>query len=100
MTIKPMPRLEKILGNVFIVILFPFLLLLVLWFGVIHGLITAKRWVLGPRKEWSRWFAWYPVRLGNWAAPLVWLEWVERRSYSPWYETSYRPTEPAQREGE
>lgn len=32
-----------------------------------------------PKYEWHRWFAWHPVRLGQWRdGELVWLETVER----------------------
>ena len=29
-----------------------------------------------PFKVWRRWFAWYPIEVGD---TLVWWEWVERR---------------------
>lgn len=35
----------------------------------------AKRLAESKRK-WSKWFAWYPVRIGD---ELVWLETVQRR---------------------
>lgn len=46
--------------------------------------------------QWRPWFAWRPIRLGPWkerkGGDLVWLEWVERRSYyiSHWTYTEYR----------
>jgi hypothetical protein len=30
-----------------------------------------------PRKEWRKWFAWYPVDVGD---EVVWLEWLERKT--------------------
>ena len=31
------------------------------------------RWSIN---RWKRWFAWYPVRVGD---DIVWLEWIERK---------------------
>jgi hypothetical protein len=36
------------------------------------------------REEWHRWFAWYPVRIGN---QRVWLETVERKGR--WWSALY-----------
>jgi hypothetical protein len=36
--------------------------------------IGMKRWL--ARQQWHRWFAWYPVRIGE---DTVWLETVEKR---------------------
>ncbi|KAA3527063.1 hypothetical protein GOZ96_04820 [Agrobacterium vitis] len=41
-----------------------------------------KRKLIGPRAEWSPWFAWHPVRSDSGFGHAVWLEWVERRV---WY---------------
>jgi hypothetical protein len=32
--------------------------------------------------QWHRWYAWFPVRVGE---QRVWLEWIERKLY-PVYE--------------
>lgn len=34
------------------------------------------RWKIQDMKEWHRWFAWYPVKVGD---TLYWLEYMERR---------------------
>ena len=62
------------MGAVFLVAFSP--LLLILW------LEAEKRKLIGPRDEWSTWFAWYPVRSDRGFGQSVWLEWVERRV---WY---------------
>lgn len=48
-----------------------------------------------PRKEWHRWFAWYPVRIApgdGSSGPVVWLEYVEtrRETNSGFYEIAVR----------
>ncbi|MCD4661794.1 hypothetical protein [Agrobacterium sp.] len=55
-------------------------------FGPLFALLwleKQKRKLLGPREEWSAWFAWYPVRSDRGFGNAVWLEWVERRV---WYD--------------
>lgn len=41
------------------------------------------RRLFGPTAEWSRWYAWRPVRVNDWFDPCegqwIWLEAVERR---------------------
>ncbi|NTF35547.1 hypothetical protein [Agrobacterium rubi] len=51
-------------------------LIAILW------LEQQKRKMIGPRAEWSPWFAWHPVRSDRGFGNTVWLEWVERRV---WY---------------
>lgn len=52
-----------------------------------------KRKLIGPRAEWSTWFAWYPVRSDRGFGNAVWLEWVERRV---WYgQVEHRTIEEA-----
>lgn len=59
----------------------------------IFGLVWLKRRVIGPGKEWKRWFAWYPARLlhihGH-TSELRWLEIVERRSFGIMQDTQFR----------
>lgn len=46
---------------------------------------------------WQRWFAWYPVRLGEWPrpkGPLVWLRSIERRNV--WFVNMWREYRMAQ----
>lgn len=90
MIIKPMPRLEKALEIFLLITISPPLFLWGVVMLSILGVWGLKRKLLGPHTTWSRWFAWYPVRLGNWREPLVWLEWVERRAPSLWAEIDYR----------
>lgn len=90
MIIKPMPRLEKVNEIFLLIVISPLLLLSGAIMACILGVWALKRKLLGPRTGWSRWFAWYPVRLGNWHGPLVWLEWVERRAPNLWAEIDYR----------
>jgi hypothetical protein len=52
------------------------------------SIVWLKRQVLGPRKDWSPWFAWYPVDCG-WDDKR-WLETVERRSWSVMADTQFR----------
>lgn len=65
----------------FLVVLLP--LLLLVW------LEQQKRRRFGPTENWSRWFAWYPVRSDCGFGKAVWLEWVERRD---WYGTTHHRT--------
>jgi hypothetical protein len=41
------------------------------------------RWRPERKYEWHRWFAWYPIEVGEEFGPVkrekVWLEWVERK---------------------
>jgi hypothetical protein len=74
------------LGAAFLVVFSPVLL------GVF--LERQKRRLLGPGSEWSRWFAWYPVRSDRGFGKAVWLETVERRV---WYgHTEHRTLDEAQ----
>lgn len=59
--------------------------------GVVVGAIWAKRRAIGPGKRWSRWFAWYPVRVDF--QDSRWLEMVERRSTGMLADTHYRATD-------
>lgn len=62
-------------------------LIICLWFDQAY----QKRF--GPTAEWTRWFAWYPVRADRGFGQSVWLETVERRS---WYgHTEHRTLDEA-----
>ena len=47
-------------------------------------------WKYTNRINWHKWFAWYPVRLGDWfsSEEMAWLEIVERKRGQ--YDYSYR----------
>lgn len=47
----------------------------ILWLG-----LKVDDW-LGPKRHWTPWFAWRPVKVGWWPPDQrwVWLEWVERK---------------------
>jgi hypothetical protein len=52
--------------------------------AAVLGLIWLKRKAVGPRRHWTRWFAWYPVRVKSDRSGFGetrWLETVERRSW-------------------
>lgn len=55
------------------------------------GLIWVKRQIVGPRDEWAKWFAWYPVSTG-WDGTR-WLEYVERRAWGVMADIQYRALE-------
>lgn len=63
-----------LLAPVFFAVFSPLLLLIFI--------DRLKRKLIGPTSEWSRWFAWHPVRGDRGFGDSVWLEWVERRE---WY---------------
>jgi hypothetical protein len=47
------------------------------------------------RKQWHRWFAWFPVRIGE-TRECLWLEYVERKGechcyYDCYWSFEYRP---------
>ena len=52
--------------------------------GIPLGLTYIKRAVFGPKSDgtWQRWYAWHPVQLDVFGSKCVWLETVERRSFS------------------
>lgn len=61
--------------------------------AVAVALIWAKCQLIGPQKEWQRWFAWYPARIRDehgWPMELRWLEMVERRSFGIMQDTQFR----------
>lgn len=51
-----------------------------------------KRFLIGPRKTWSGWFAWHPVRVVDRARGETWHWWepVERCLDTYGYTTYYR----------
>lgn len=59
-------------------------------------LFWIKRQIVGPRREWGKWFAWHPVTVhfdnhrpfGG--KELRWLEFVERKSWGVMADTCYR----------
>lgn len=56
------------------------------------GWLWLKRKLIGPRRDWSRWFAWHPVTV--WEArgrqETRWLEMVERKSWDPFSDIHKR----------
>jgi hypothetical protein len=45
------------------------------------------------KRDWHRWFAWYPVRIND--GMCIWFEWVEAKNTGPacldgWDEWEYR----------
>lgn len=43
--------------------------------------VYSERVYKDPRKQWHRWFAWFPVRVSK--TQIAWLEYVER-VFVPW----------------
>lgn len=61
---------------------------------LIVGTIWLKRKAIGPRKEWGRWFAWYPVSVwldDHGGRETRWLEWTERKSWDVISDVYHRP---------
>jgi hypothetical protein len=86
-----MPKpVEDVIGYTLLVLTAPAWLIL----AACIGSVWCKRKLIGPREEWCRWFAWYPVRV-QWEVERDewrWFEVVERRSWSMLGDTYYRPT--------
>lgn len=79
-------------SKVLLVLISPLLLAVVAAIIPILAIMWCKRAVVGPHKNWSRWFAWHPVNLGEWFEPdWRWLEIVERKSWSLMDDVQYRP---------
>lgn len=60
------------------------------WLVLFAAIWTSKgiEWLIGPSWYWRPWFAWHPVKIDQFKDQMVWLEWIERRS---WYShTLYR----------
>lgn len=88
-------RVAAVLGYGFLIATAPITIPAAAIIGLGVGVALAKRWAIGPHKEWGQWFAWHPVRLGEWFdTDWRWLEMVERRSWSLLADTEYRAVRP------
>lgn len=74
----------EIIGTFVLLVSLPVLIVL----AAIFGAVWVKRRAVGPGRRWSRWFAWYPVRVEF--NDHRWLETVERRSIGILADTRYR----------
>lgn len=83
------PWLGKGLFGLFLVVMSPIIAIALLVFAV----AWLKRKLIGPRKDWSRWFAWYPVtvRQERGGDETRWLEMVERKSWGALADIHKRP---------
>jgi hypothetical protein len=75
-----------------LILISPFLLGIFVFAATIIGIVKTKRFIVGPREYWSKWFAWFPVRVQTEEGRVesVWLEMIERRSEGTMEDTYYR----------
>lgn len=76
------------LGYTIVVVLAPLWVPALAMFLALTGLLLLKRKAVGPVRDWSLWFAWYPVRVGF--NETAWFELVERRSFGVMSDIEYR----------
>lgn len=76
-----------------------------LWAPLVAALfltVVISDWLertFGPKKKWSRWFAWRPVRIDEGFGDYVWLENIERCKHPVFQKTVYRLTALIEKEG-
>jgi hypothetical protein len=84
-------RTANRIGLAVVVVTAPVLVPALAAIAALCGLVLAKRWAIGPSKNWRPWFAWYPVNVGDVFGPdWRWLEIVERQSWAMLNDTSFR----------
>lgn len=83
------PWLEKGLLGLFLLAVSPIIAAVAAMLAV----VWLKRWLIGPRKDWSRWFAWHPVTVQRerGRSESRWLEMVERKSWGVLADIHKRP---------
>ena len=81
---QPSEKTQLWLASPLLVLFSPAFLIFAAVIAVVIYAEKAKRWLVGPSKDWRWWFAWYPVRPGTWPdqGRWIWLERVERRVQS------------------
>jgi hypothetical protein len=57
------------------------------WLGSLTVMEEVDKWLRKnkPKEVWSKWFAWFPITVGeqNGRYVRVWFGYVERRSFYP-----------------